>query len=80
MDPLTDITGTAITLEAWVYPTSFKPNIWEGTIAHELLHHWFGDLVTTESWANLTVNESFATYSVYLWYEHKYGKDKAAAP
>ncbi|WP_111707787.1 M1 family metallopeptidase [Lutibacter citreus] len=51
----------------------------EGTIAHELFHHWFGDLVTTESWANLTVNESFATYSVYLWYEYKYGKDKAAA-
>lgn len=54
-------------------------NEWEGTIAHELFHHWFGDLVTTESWANLTVNESFATYSVYLWYEHKYGKDVAAA-
>lgn len=54
-------------------------NKWEGTIAHELFHHWFGNLVTTESWANLTVNESFATYSVYLWYEYKYGKDKAAA-
>ena len=54
-------------------------NEWEGTIAHEVFHHWFGDLVTTESWANLTVNESFATYSVYLWYEYKYGKDKAAA-
>ena len=54
-------------------------NEWEGTIAHELFHHWFGDLVTTESWANLTVNESFATYSVYLWFEHKYGKDRAAA-
>ncbi|SNR34136.1 aminopeptidase N [Lutibacter agarilyticus] len=54
-------------------------NVWEGTIAHELFHHWFGDLVTTESWANLTVNESFATYSVYLWYEYKYGKDEAAA-
>jgi aminopeptidase N len=54
-------------------------NDWEGTIAHELFHHWFGDLVTTESWANLTVNESFATYSVYLWYEYKYGKDKANA-
>jgi aminopeptidase N len=54
-------------------------NDWEGTIAHELFHHWFGDLVTTESWANLTVNESFATYSVYLWYEYKYGKDKAHA-
>ena len=54
-------------------------NIWEGTIAHEIFHHWFGDLVTTESWANLTVNESFATYSVYLWFAHKYGKDRADA-
>jgi aminopeptidase N len=54
-------------------------NEWEGTIAHELFHHWFGDLVTAESWSNLTVNESFATYSVYLWYEYKYGKDKANA-
>ena len=55
-------------------------NEWEGTIAHELFHHWFGDLVTTESWANLTVNESFATYSVYLWLQHKYGQDAADAP
>lgn len=54
-------------------------NEWESTIAHELFHHWFGDLVTTESWSNLTVNESFATYSVYLWFAHKYGKDKADA-
>ena len=52
-------------------------NIWEATIAHELFHHWFGDLVTAESWANLTVNESFANYSEYLWLEHKYGKDYA---
>lgn len=52
-------------------------NIWEDTIAHEIYHHWFGDLVTTESWSNLTVNESFATYSHYLWNEYKYGKDAA---
>ncbi len=52
-------------------------NRWEGTIAHELFHHWFGDLVTAESWSNLTVNESFANYSQYLWNEHKYGKDLA---
>lgn len=49
----------------------------ESTIAHELFHHWFGDLATAESWSNLTVNESFANYSEYLWFEHKYGKDKA---
>ncbi len=54
-------------------------NIWEDVIAHELAHHWFGDLVTTESWANLTVNESFANYSEYLWREYKYGLDHADA-
>lgn len=50
-------------------------NTWEGTIAHELFHHWFGDLVTSESWSNLTLNESFANYSQVMWFEYKYGKD-----
>ncbi|MEN9950197.1 MAG: hypothetical protein RLY85_949 [Bacteroidota bacterium] len=52
-------------------------NIWEGTIAHELFHQWFGDYVTAESWSNLTLNESFADYSQLLWQEYKYGKDAA---
>jgi len=50
-------------------------NIWEGTIAHELFHQWFGDLVTAESWSNLTVNESFADYSQTIWFENSMGKD-----
>ena len=50
-------------------------NIWEGTIAHELFHQWFGDLVTAESWSNLTVNESFADYSQTIWFEKSMGKD-----
>ncbi|MEJ7627707.1 MAG: M1 family metallopeptidase [Ferruginibacter sp.] len=54
-------------------------NAWEETIAHELFHQWFGDLVTTESWSHITVNESFANYSEYLWDEYKYGKDFADA-
>ena len=54
-------------------------NAWEETIAHELFHQWFGDLVTAESWSNITVNESFANYSEYLWNEYKYGKDDADA-
>src|SRR4029078_11837828 len=52
-------------------------NRWEDVIAHELFHQWFGDYVTTESWSNLTLNESFANYSEYLWNEYKYGKDAA---
>lgn len=46
-------------------------------IAHELFHHWFGDLVTAESWSNLPLNESFATYGEYLWDEFKNGRDQA---
>lgn len=46
-------------------------------VAHEMFHHWFGDYVTCESWANLTLNEGFANYSEYLWLEHKYGCDEA---
>ena len=49
----------------------------EDVIAHELFHHWFGDLVTCESWANLPLNESFATYGEYLWNEYRYGLDAA---
>ncbi len=52
-------------------------NNWEGTIAHELFHQWFGDYVTAESWSNITVNESFADYSELLWLEYKYGADAA---
>ena len=51
----------------------------ENTIAHEIFHHWFGNLVTTESWSNLALNESFANYSQYLWREYKYGKANADA-
>ena len=46
----------------------------EDIVAHEMFHHWFGDLVTCESWSNLPLNESFATYGEYLWNEYKHGK------
>lgn len=49
----------------------------QSTIAHELFHHWFGDLVTCESWSNLPLNESFANYSQYLWDEFRFGIDEA---
>ncbi len=50
---------------------------YEDYISHELFHQWFGDLVTCESWSNLPLNESFATYAEYLWHEYKYGLDAA---
>lgn len=47
----------------------------EGTIAHELFHQWFGDYVTAESWSNLTMNESFATFGEIIWHGYDAGKD-----
>ncbi len=49
----------------------------EEVISHELFHQWFGDLVTPESWSNIPLNESFATYGEYLWNEYKYGREYA---
>ena len=46
-------------------------------VAHEMFHHWFGNLLTCESWSNLTLNEGFANYAEYLWLEHKYGPEEA---
>jgi len=47
----------------------------EDTIAHELAHHWFGDLVTCRSIASLWLNESFASYMHTLWNGYAYGED-----
>ena len=51
----------------------------EDIIAHEMFHHWFGDLTTAESWSNLPLNESFATYGEYIWNEWKHGTTEADA-
>lgn len=48
-------------------------------VAHEMIHHWFGNLVTLESWSNLPLNEGFANYSEHLWRDHHYGKYEGQA-
>jgi aminopeptidase N len=44
--------------------------------AHELAHQWFGDMVTCRDWADLWLNEGFATYFEGLWNEHRLGRDE----
>lgn len=46
---------------------------YEGGIAHELAHQWWGDLVTCENWGEIWLNEGFASYGDALYTEYKYG-------
>ena len=44
----------------------------KGLTSHELGHQWWGDNVTCASWADIWVNEGFASYSEYLMLENLY--------
>lgn len=65
-DPVDSGPDFALVFPTWTY---------EDTIAHELAHHWFGDLVTCRSLGSIWLNESFATYAHTVWNAHAHGED-----
>lgn len=75
--------NTSATTEArsWLYPAALAPDIQVGRdsgITHELVHQWFGDLLTCTDWRHSWLNEGFATYFASVWIEHYYGSDEFA--
>jgi len=51
---------------------------WDRIIAHEVAHQWFGDLLTLRTWSHTWLNESFATYSDYIWTNHDKGEEEGS--
>lgn len=47
----------------------------EDLVSHELAHSWFGNLVTCKNWAELWLNEGFATFMEAVSREKLYGRD-----
>lgn len=60
------------------YPTSIVDGslTYEATMAHELAHHWFGNLVTCERAEEMYINEGFAEYLSYLFLEAVHGRGR----
>ncbi|MGB8798776.1 MAG: M1 family aminopeptidase, partial [Candidatus Aquilonibacter sp.] len=42
-------------------------------VSHELAQNWYGDDATTADWANIWLNEGFATYYDELWTAERFG-------
>ncbi|WP_243076912.1 M1 family metallopeptidase [Microbacterium sp. SS28] len=69
-----DYSGLGFALETQTRPVYAK-EFWsdgqnDGVVVHELAHQWFGDSVAVDRWADIWLNEGFATYAEWLWLEH----------
>jgi aminopeptidase N len=70
-----NITATTLTDTTVIDRRTTQDFTSDGLISHELAHQWFGNYVTCRTWADLWLNESFATYFQAMWTEHNRGRD-----
>ena len=73
-----DVAGLGFALENQTRPIYaiewfFDPLEAEGVFVHEIAHQWYGDSLALALWQHIWLNEGFATYAEWLWFEEKHG-------
>ena len=68
-------TSTLFTTRYVVDSTGFVDRNYTNVDAHELAHHWFGDLITAQSSTHHWLQEGFATYYALLAERDIFGDD-----
>lgn len=69
-----NITATTLS-DTDIFFSDTRKDIVEDIVSHELSHSWFGNLVTCRNWAELWLNESFATFMEAAYREKMYGRE-----
>ncbi len=71
-----NITATTLAdTEVFFAATDFGRPFVEDLVSHELAHSWFGNMVTCRNWAELWLNEGFATFMEAVARERLNGRD-----
>jgi len=74
-----EATSATILGEGVIYDRRAEQDFsWDRIIAHEIAHQWWGDLITLRTWSHTWMNESFGTYSDYLFTRSDKGENEGA--